>query len=111
MRLEAQVGVAGRTLAGSVPDWNLIGHAPPQPGAPNVVLVLTDDIGFGNPAPFGGPMATPNFTPMAEGGLRYNRFHVTARPSGTRAWRRTSRPCPSSPGSSSAVTSRTCCRA
>jgi arylsulfatase A-like enzyme len=78
-------GVANRTLAGSVPDWNLIGHPEPPPGAPNVLLVLIDDAGFGNPATFGGPIATPNYTRMAEGGLRYNRFHVTAICSPTRA--------------------------
>ena len=78
-------GVANRTLAGSVPDWNLIGHVEPPPGAPNVLLVLIDDAGFGNPATFGGPIATPNYTRVAEGGLRYNRFHVTALCSPTRA--------------------------
>ncbi len=71
-------GVAGRTLADSRPDWNLIGHPVPPTGAPNVLLVLIDDAGFGNPSTFGGPIQTPNFTRMAHGGLSYNRFHVTA---------------------------------
>ena len=48
-------------------------------------LVLIDDAGFGNPATFGGPIDTPNYTRMAERGLRYNRFHVTAICSPTRA--------------------------
>ena len=78
-------GVADRTLHGSVPDWDLIGHVTPPRGAPNVLLVLIDDAGFGNPATFGGPIATPNYTRIAEGGLRYNRFHVTALCSPTRA--------------------------
>ena len=78
-------GVADRTLHGSVPDWDLIGHAKPPRGAPNVLLVLIDDAGFGNPSTFGGPIATPNYTRIAEGGLRYNRFHVTALCSPTRA--------------------------
>ena len=78
-------GVADRTLHGSVPDWDLIGHVEPPQGAPNVLLVLIDDAGFGNPATFGGPVATPNYTRIAEGGLRYNRFHVTAMCSPTRA--------------------------
>ena len=78
-------GVANRTLAGSEPDWNLIGHVEPPAGAPNVLLVLIDDAGFGNPATFGGPIATPNYTRIAEGGLKYNRFHVTALCSPTRA--------------------------
>jgi arylsulfatase len=50
-----------------------------------VLLVLIDDAGFGNPSTFGGPIDTPNFTRMATGGLRYNRFHVTALCSPTRA--------------------------
>ena len=78
-------GVAERTLAGSEPDWDLISHPTPPPGAPNVLLVLIDDAGFGNPSTFGGPIDTPNYTRMAKGGLRYNRFHVTAICSPTRA--------------------------
>ena len=78
-------GVSNRTLDGSKPDWNLIGHPEPPAGAPNVLLVLVDDACFGNPATFGGPINTPNYTRMAEGGLRYNRFHVTALCSPTRA--------------------------
>ena len=78
-------GVANRTLHGSVPDWDLIGHVKPPPDAPNVLVVLIDDAGFGNPATFGGPIATPNYTRIAEGGLKYNRFHVTALCSPTRA--------------------------
>ena len=71
-------GTARRTLDGSQPDWNLIGHPVPPAGAPNVLLVLIDDAGFGNPSTFGGPIQTPNLTRVAGSGLRYNRFHVTA---------------------------------
>src|SRR6476620_4456525 len=78
-------GTANRTLRGSEPDWNLIRHPEPPQGAPNVLLVLIDDAGFGNPSTFGGPIPTPNFTRMAEGGVRYHRFHVTALCSPTRA--------------------------
>ena len=78
-------GVANRTLEGSQPDWRLIGHVDAPDGAPNVLLVLIDDAGFGNPGTFGGPIDTPNYTRMADGGLRYNRFHVTALCSPTRA--------------------------
>ncbi len=78
-------GVVDRTLDGSQPDWNLIGHPTPPEGAPNVLVVLIDDAGFGNPSTFGGPIQTPNYTRVAEGGLRYNRFHVTALCSPTRA--------------------------
>ncbi len=47
--------------------------------------MLIDDAGFGNPSTFGGPIQTPNYTRIAEGGVRYNRFHVTALCSPTRA--------------------------
>ena len=85
IRRETFDGTVNRTLDGSQPDWNLIGHPTPPEGAPNVLLVLIDDAGFGNPSTFGGPIQTPNYTRVAEGGLRYNRFHVTALCSPTRA--------------------------
>jgi hypothetical protein len=47
-------------------------------GAPNVVIVLIDDLGFGAPGTFGGPLAMPTLDRLAEGGLRYNNFHTTA---------------------------------
>jgi arylsulfatase len=76
-------GVANRTMVGSKPDFPKPVHAPP--GAPNVLLVLIDDAGFGNPSTFGGPCQTPTLTRLASRGLRYNRFHVTALCSPTRA--------------------------
>lgn len=85
IRRPAAGGVVNRTLDGSVPDWNLIGHPDAPDGAPNVLLVLIDDAGFGNPSTFGGPIQTPNYTRMADAGIRYNRFHVTALCSPTRA--------------------------
>ena len=85
IRRGAFQGVANRTLDGSQPDWNLIGHPAPPEGAPNVLLVLIDDAGFGNPSTFGGPIQTPNYTRIADEGLKYNRFHVTALCSPTRA--------------------------
>ena len=78
-------GKIDKTLDGSQPDWNLMGHPTPPEGAPNVLLVLIDDAGFGNPSTFGGPIETPNYTRVAEKGLRYNRLHVTALCSPTRA--------------------------
>ncbi|CAG0977168.1 hypothetical protein GPROT1_02014, partial [Gammaproteobacteria bacterium] len=54
-------------------------------GAPNVVIVLIDDLGFGGPSAFGGPIRTPTLDRLAEGGLRYNNFHTTALCSPTRA--------------------------
>ena len=50
-----------------------------------MLVVLIDDAGFGNPSTFGGPIETPNYDRMADEGLRYNRFHVTAMCSPTRA--------------------------
>lgn len=54
-------------------------------GAPNVVLVLLDDVGFGAASTFGGPAATSTLDLLAREGLRYNRFHTTAICSPTRA--------------------------
>ncbi len=85
IRRERSGGKINRTLAGSEPDWNLIGHPTAPEGAPNVVLVLIDDAGFGNAGTFGGPIDTPNYTRIADGGVKYNRFHVTALCSPTRA--------------------------
>ena len=78
-------GKVNRTLDGSVPDWNSIAPIPAPEGAPNVLLVLTDDAGFGNPSGFGGPISTPTLDRLGEGGLTYNRFHTTALCSPTRA--------------------------
>ena len=61
-------GVANRTLEGSQPDWEAIGHVEPPDGAPNVLLVLIDDAGFGNAGTFGGPIDTPNYTRIAQAG-------------------------------------------
>jgi len=53
-------------------------------GAPNVLVVLIDDMGFGVSNPFGGPVTTPTMDKLAANGLRYNRFHTTALCSPTR---------------------------
>jgi hypothetical protein len=62
-------GVANRTLGGSQPDWDFVAPIPAPEGAPNVLLVLTDDAGFGNPGTFGGPIHTPALDRLAAGGL------------------------------------------
>ncbi len=54
-------------------------------GAPNVVIVLVDDLGFGATSTFGGPIKTPTLDGLAQDGLRYNNFHTTAVCSPTRA--------------------------
>jgi arylsulfatase A-like enzyme len=57
----------------------------PPTGAPNVLLVLLDDVGFGASSAFGGPCETPVAERLAGDGLKYNRFHTTALCSPTRA--------------------------
>ena len=54
-------------------------------GAPNVVIILIDDLGFGSASTFGGPIGTPTLDGLARNGLRYNNFHTTALCSPTRA--------------------------
>jgi arylsulfatase len=74
----------GRTPADSgKPEWPKRAEAPK--GAPNVLVILTDDVGFGASSTFGGPIPTPTLDALAKEGLRYNEFHVTAMCSPTRA--------------------------
>ena len=56
----------------------------PPKGAPNVLVILIDDAGYGSSSAFGGPCQTPNAEKLAAGGLRYRRFHTTALCSPTR---------------------------
>ena len=56
----------------------------PPEGAPNVLIILIDDMGFGAPSTFGGPCEMPTLDRLAGGGLTYNRFHTTALCSPTR---------------------------
>jgi arylsulfatase A-like enzyme/uncharacterized membrane protein len=78
-------GTAGRTLADSVPDWSMIPGPKAPEGAPNILICLIDDAGFGSPGSFGGPISTPTFDRVGQMGMTYNRFHVTAVCSPTRA--------------------------
>src|SRR5512133_595788 len=57
----------------------------PPAGAPNVLVVLIDDAGFGSSSAFGGPCHTPTAERLAGAGLKFNRFHTTALCSPTRA--------------------------
>ena len=57
----------------------------PPPGAPNVLIILLDDVGFGASSAFGGPSSNPTAERLAAGGLRFTRFHTTALCSPTRA--------------------------
>jgi arylsulfatase len=65
------------------PAWPEPPKAPA--GAPNIVLILVDDVGFGATSTFGGPISTPTFDKLAQSGLRYNSFHVNSLCSPTRA--------------------------
>ncbi|HKD39151.1 MAG TPA: arylsulfatase [Myxococcaceae bacterium] len=76
-------GKIGRTAKDSEPDFPKGVTAPA--GAPNILLILTDDVGFGATSTFGGPIQTPTFQRLADSGLRYNTFHTTALCSPTRA--------------------------
>ena len=71
-------GKIGFNYKDSTPDW-----APALPlsapeGAPNVLLIVLDDVGFGHLGCYGGPVETPNLDQLAARGLRYNNFHTTA---------------------------------
>src|SRR5262245_62662179 len=57
----------------------------PPAGAPNVLIVLLDDVGFGASSAFGGPCQTPTAERLAKSGLKYTRFHTTALCSPSRA--------------------------
>jgi arylsulfatase A-like enzyme len=76
-------GTIGRTAKESKPDFPRGVEAPK--GAPNVLLIMTDDVGFGATSTFGGPIQTPTFQHLADSGLRYNSYHTTALCSPTRA--------------------------
>jgi len=76
-------GVVGRTYDTSEPAWPEPKRA--RPGAPNVLFIVLDDVGFAQLGCYGGPMHTPNMDSLAENGLRYNNFHTTALCSPSRA--------------------------
>lgn len=76
--------IYGRTPETSPPPTFPQPIKPPS-GAPNIILIMTDDVGFASSSTFGGPVPTPAFDELAARGLRYNRFHTTAICSPTRA--------------------------
>jgi arylsulfatase A-like enzyme len=67
------------------PAYETAAPVRPPAGAPNIVVILVDDMGFGASSAFGGPCEMPVAERLAEGGLRYTRFHTTAMCSPTRA--------------------------
>ena len=80
---EAFTGHIGRLLADSQPRRLDLATGPID--APNVLLIMLDDVGFGSFASFGGPVQAPAFQGVADRGLLYNQFHTTALCSPTRA--------------------------
>jgi arylsulfatase A-like enzyme len=78
-------GVANLDIRDSVPDWAPF-DAPRAPeGAPNVVYIVLDDVGFSAMSCYGGPIETPNIDRIAADGLRYTQWHTTALCSPTRS--------------------------
>jgi len=77
-------GSIGTTYRDSQPWW------PDEPsarkGAPNVVIIVLDDVGFSDLGCYGSEIATPGMDRLARGGVRYSNFHVTSMCSPTRAW-------------------------
>lgn len=67
----------------TAPQWPQMPQAPK--GAPNVLLIMTDDVGFGSSSTFGGPVPTPTLDALAQDGARYNRFNTAAVCSASRA--------------------------
>ena len=76
-------GRIGQTYADSTPAYTEPVKAPAN--APNILLVMTDDVGFASSRTFGGPIPTPALDRLAANGLRYTRFHTTAMCTPTRA--------------------------
>lgn len=76
-------GTIGRTIPDSKPWWP--DYPRPREGAPNVLVVLFDDLGFSHLGCYGSSIETPNIDRLAAGGLRYTNFHTTALCSPTRA--------------------------
>jgi arylsulfatase A-like enzyme len=76
-------GTIARLITDSTPSALKRSKAPE--GAPNIVVILLDDVGFGSFATFGGPVPTPGLDRIAAQGLRYNQFHTTALCAPTRA--------------------------
>jgi arylsulfatase A-like enzyme len=94
----AQTAIGPVLPAPAAPFSGILAHTPAQSsppqypaepqaprGAPNVLLIMTDDVGFGASSTFGGPIATPVYDALAAHGLKYNEFHTTALCSPSRA--------------------------
>lgn len=83
LQLSPFKGKIGKTYKESEADWQSPVAAPE--GAPNIIVILLDDVGFGQTSTFGGLIPTPNLDKLASEGLKFNRFHTTAICGPTRA--------------------------
>jgi arylsulfatase len=82
----AAVGQGQAGVAPGPKQWRYYPKPAMAPaGAPNVIVIMTDDVGFGSASTFGGAIPTPVFDALASRGLRYNSFHTTAMCSPSRA--------------------------
>lgn len=75
---------AGRTLQESEHNWR-VKKSPLAEDAPNILIIMIDDVGFGMPSTFGGGINTPTLSRLADEGITYNSFHTTSICSPTRA--------------------------
>ncbi len=71
-------GKIGPNYKESTPDWTPALPLTAPKDAPNVLVIVLDDVGYGQLGCYGGPIQTPNLDKLAAGGLRYNNFHTTA---------------------------------
>ena len=78
-------GVVNVDIRDSVPDWSPFQPPKAPEGAPNVVYIVLDDVGFSAMACYGGPVETPNIDRVVAAGLRYTQWHTTALCSPTRS--------------------------
>ena len=78
-------GVINVDIRDSEPDWAPFGAPKAPEGAPNVVYIVLDDVGFSAMSPYGGPIETPNIERIADEGVRYTQWHTTALCSPTRS--------------------------
>ena len=114
-------GVINVDIRDSTPDWAPFEPPKAPDGAPNVVYIVLDDVGFSAMSCYGGPIETPNIDRIAADGVRYTQWHTTALCSPTRsclltgrnhtrnAWPASPRPRSASPTRAAPSRPRTAC--
>ena len=78
-------GKIGETYKDSTPDWTPALPLQAPKGAPNILMIVLDDVGYSQLGSYGGPIETPNLDKLASSGLRFTNFHTTALCAPTRA--------------------------